>query len=89
MEHTTNPNKSFKGCRDPKTRMWTINLSQVVMHPQPYQDSHPNYEQHANNMYYFTLKRDIMRYLHQGAGSPVPCTWCAAIQKGNYATWPG
>ena len=44
---------------------------------------------HADNVYDFTVRRDIVRYLHRAAGSPVPSTWCAAIDAGNYATWPG
>ena len=60
IEQETDPNKSFKGCRDPRTRMWTINLLQVATHPLPEQEHHSNSDQQENNIYAFTLKRDIV-----------------------------
>ena len=89
IEHETDPARSFQGCRDPITNMWTINLSQVVTIPHLEKKQYTTTDRQANNVYDFTLKRDIVRYLHRAAGSPVPSTWCAAIDKGNYATWAG
>ena len=57
IELKTNPEKLFKGCKDPITRMWTINLSHMAMHPHPAQDHHSINEHQANNIYDFTLKR--------------------------------
>lgn len=44
---------------------------------------------HANNVYNFMLKQDIVRYLHHTAGSPVPSTWITAINNGTFTAWPG
>jgi hypothetical protein len=30
-----------------------------------------------------------IKYLHAAAGYPVEDTWIAAINAGNYNTWPG
>ncbi len=30
-----------------------------------------------------------IKYLHAAAGYPVKDTWIAAINAGNYNTWPG
>ena len=80
--------KMFTGKRDRTKNMWSIDLGR----PPPTTQTSPSpvaATQHANNVYDFTIKRDIVRYLHRGASSPVPLTWCAAIDIGNFATWPG
>ena len=68
--------------------MWSINL-QTIPSPAPPPTTEIDTVRHANNVYDFTIQRDIVRYLHRAAGSPVPSTWCTAIDAGNYATWPG
>ena len=63
------------GPRDPITGLWTIDLN-----PTP---------QSANSVYEQRKQQDIVKYLHQACGSPVPSTWIKAIKAGFFATWPG
>ena len=88
MEHTTDPAQSFKGQRDHSNNMWSINLDNIPSNP----CSNANISSttwRANNVYNFTMKRDIVRYLHCAASSPVPSTWYVVIENGHYTTWPG
>ena len=34
-------------------------------------------------------KPDLVKYLHLACWSPSPRTWCKAIEKGYFATFPG
>ena len=43
----------------------------------------------VNNAYILPSIEAVVLYLHATAGFPVKQTWCQAIAKGNYATWPG
>jgi hypothetical protein len=43
----------------------------------------------AHSVYECSNKRDLVRFLHAAAFSPVPDTWLTAIQEGYFATWPG
>ena len=63
------------GPRDPTTGLWIINLEP------------PTHS--ANSVYEQTKQVDIVRYLHQACGSPVPSTWISAINARYFATWPG
>ena len=92
MEHEMDPSKTFEGQRDQITNMWSIDLNACNMEQQalvPNNNDIKYTSRQSNNVYDCTLKRDIVRYLHRAAGSPVPSTWCAAIDNGNFATWPG
>ena len=42
----------------------------------------------ANNVYNLPSIEAVVRYLYATAGFPVKQTWCQAIAKGNYTTWP-
>ena len=99
LEHQTDPSKSFEGNRYEHTQMWSTELKQKVASKAQNNlvDKYFRYRLHieahtnkvANNVYDYTLNRDIVRYLHRVVGSPVPSTCIKAIDKGNYATWPG
>jgi hypothetical protein len=43
----------------------------------------------AHIVYECSNKRDLVRFLHAAAFSPVPDTWLKAIQAENFTTWPG
>jgi hypothetical protein len=43
----------------------------------------------AHSVYECSNKRDLVRFLHAAAFSPVPDTWIKAIRAGHFATWPG
>ncbi len=43
----------------------------------------------VNNVYNLPSTAKIIRFLHAAAGFPVKDTWIAAINAGNYSTWPG
>ena len=43
----------------------------------------------ANNVYEIKTKKEIIKFLHKAAGSPVKSTWIQAIKNGQYTTWPG
>ena len=43
----------------------------------------------VNNVYNLPSTAQIIRFLHAAAGYPVKDTWIAAINAGNYSTWPG
>ena len=34
-------------------------------------------------------KMELAQWLHASCGSPKPSTFCTAIEKGNFLTWPG
>ena len=88
MVHDTDPTMSFEGTRDSITRMWTINLKDISKQTNVTNNAVAA-SMEANNVYDFTLKQEIVKYLHCAAGSPVPSTWCEAIDNNHYATWPG
>ena len=99
LEHQADASKYFRGIRDATTRMWSIDLTPPVVTSEPATNWSQEYftankvqstgGQEANNVYNFTVKRNIVRYLHHSAGSPVPETWIKAINNGNYVTWLG
>jgi hypothetical protein len=74
------------GPRDRKTNLWTIPLETKSIVVPNDKVTLPN---QAHSAYHTTTKEDHVRFLHASAGSPVPSTWTDAINKGNYATWPG
>jgi hypothetical protein len=67
------------GSRDPKSRLWRVNLKQKI-EPEIVQCNHA----HDNNN-----KKDLISYLHAVCFSPVKSTWIKAIQYGNFSSWPG
>jgi hypothetical protein len=89
------------GQRDPSTGLWHIplKLSTTTILPTPTPSSYtvltPTPSTNlpapsANNVHELQQrKQDIVQYLHQAAGSPVPSTWIKAIDAGFFTTWPG
>jgi hypothetical protein len=67
------------GSRDPKSRLWRVNLKQK-MKPEIVQCNHA----HDNNN-----QKDLISYLHAACFSPVKSTWIKAIKNGNFSSWPG
>jgi hypothetical protein len=67
------------GSRDPKSRLWRVNLKQKVK-PESAQCNHAR----DNNN-----QKDLINYLHAACFSPVKSTWIKAIQNGNFSSWPG
>jgi hypothetical protein len=67
------------GSRDPKSRLWRVNLKQK-MNTKIAQCNHA----HDNNN-----QKDLINYLHAACFSPVKSTWIEAIKNGNFSSWPG
>jgi hypothetical protein len=67
------------GSRDPKSRLWRVNLKQNMKTKIP-QCSHAH---DKNN------QKDLINYLHAACFSPVKSTWITAIKNWNFLSWPG
>jgi hypothetical protein len=67
------------GTRDPKSRLWRVNLKQKF----ETENVHCNHAHDNNN------KKDLINYLHAACFSPVKSTWITAIKNGNFSSWPG
>jgi hypothetical protein len=67
------------GSRDPKSRLWRVNLKQKF-ETKHVQCNHA----HDNNN-----QKDLINYLHAACFSPVKSTWITAIKNGNFSSWPG
>jgi hypothetical protein len=67
------------GSRDPKSRLWRVNLKQKI-ESEIVQCNHA----HDNNN-----KKYLINYLHAACFSPVKSTWIKAIKNGNFSSWPG
>jgi hypothetical protein len=72
---------------NPVSKLWQIKLRQSDNNLENLQT--PTTIHHANNVYELKKQADIITYLHQAACSPVPSTWCKAIDAGYFSTWPG
>jgi hypothetical protein len=67
------------GSRDPKSRLWQVNLKQK-MKPEIVKCNHA----HDNNN-----QKYLINYLHAACFSPVKSAWIKAIKNGNISSWPG
>jgi hypothetical protein len=67
------------GSRDPKPRLWRVNLKQNMNT----KIAHCNHAHDNNN------QKDLINYLHAACFSPVKSTWITAIRNGNFSSWPG
>jgi hypothetical protein len=82
------------GSRGPITKLWEVPLNPHHDEP-PKQHSpiqtapQPTVSDFANSAYKQKTKQDLLAFLHGAAGSPTIATWCTAIDKGIYSTWPG
>jgi hypothetical protein len=76
---TRNGKNVMYGSRDPKSRLWRVNLKQK-MRPKKSQCNHA----HDNNN-----QKDLIKYLHAACFSPVKSPWIKAIKNGIFSSWPG
>jgi hypothetical protein len=76
---TKNKKSVMHGSRDPKSRLWRVNLTQKSeIHETQCNHTHGN-----NN------QKDLINYLHAACFSPVKSIWITAIKNGNFLSWPG
>jgi hypothetical protein len=66
------------GSRDPKSRLWRVNLKQKF-ETENIQCNHA----HDNNN-----QKDLTNYLHAACFSPVRSTWIRAIKNEHFSSWP-
>jgi hypothetical protein len=67
------------GSRDPKSRLWRVNLKQKS----------ETHEIQCNHAHDNNNQKDLINYLHAACFSPVKSTWITAIKKGNFLSWQG
>jgi hypothetical protein len=67
------------GSRDPKSRLWRVNLKKRFRTNQVQCN-------HANDN---SNQKDLINYLHAACFSPVKSTWITAIKNRNIISWPG
>jgi hypothetical protein len=93
------PLKKMEGQRYGRNGLWTFNLQANNSH----KDNNAKTTTmqlagasqttlnsgNAHSVYECTNKRDLVRFLHAAAFSPVQDTWLKAIRAGHFATWPG
>lgn len=74
------------GKRNNATGLWDIPITpqSTTIHTRQTSST-----QTANNAYNMQTKRELITFLHAAAFSPTVTTWCAAIDKGFFCTWPG
>jgi hypothetical protein len=76
---TKNKECAMRGSRDPKLRLWRVDLKQKL-EKREIQCNHA----HGNNN-----QKDLINYLHAACFSPVKSTWITAIKNRNFLSWPG
>eukprot|EP00957_Ditylum_brightwellii_P141022 10743382-Ditylum_brightwellii.AAC.1 len=70
--------------------LWYLSLHTETSKMQPVAYStQQHWQPTCNNMYGLHVKQDMVQYLHAPCFSPVPSTWCKAIRRGYFATFPG
>ena len=74
------------GQRNSTTGLWDIPLTPNAHAPTTTQLNNTHI---ANNAYTKQTKQQLVTWLHAAAFSPVVATWCAAIDRGYFLTWPG
>jgi hypothetical protein len=62
------------GSRDPKSRLWRVNLKQIFETNQV----------QCNHTHDNSNQKDLINYLHAACFSPVKSTWITAIKNGNF-----
>jgi hypothetical protein len=67
------------GSRDPKSRLWQVNLKQK------FETKHVQCKHAHEN----SNQKDLINYLHAAFFSPVKSTWITAIKHGHFTSWPG
>jgi hypothetical protein len=67
------------GSRDPKSRMWRVDLKQRFETNQV----------QCNHAHENSNQKDLINDLYAACFSPVKSTWITAIKNGNFTSWPG
>jgi hypothetical protein len=67
------------GSRDPKSRLWRVDLKQIFGTNQV----------QCNHAHENSNQKDLINYLHAASFSHVKSTWITAIKNGNFTSWPG
>jgi hypothetical protein len=67
------------GSRDPRSRLWRVNLKQRFETKQV----------QCNHAYENINQKDLINYLHDVCFSPVKSTWITAIKNEHFTSWPG
>jgi hypothetical protein len=76
---TKNKECVMRRSRDPKSRLWRVNLKQKF----------EKLEIQCNHAHDNNNQKDLINYLHAACFSPVKSTWITAIKHGNLLSWPG
>ena len=79
------PNTTNIGTRNKRTGLWDIPLSPNTTQPAQVKQNNTKI---AKNAYTIRSKRNLITFLNAAAFSPAVSTWCAAIDKGYFTTWP-
>ena len=92
---TTNKILQREQSRPPKVISYqycvgSIPISQLVCGTFKKNHSHftPSPSETTQNVNQLKTKPEVVRYLHAAAGLPTKATWYAAVQPGNYNSWP-
>ena len=83
MTHQSAP--TVVGTRTQPSGMYLVNLRNLSSASPSCTPTAP----HINSVYSMHTKVDLVTYLHLCAWSPVVDTWCNAIDRGSFTTWPG
>jgi hypothetical protein len=71
--------KLMYGSRDPKSRLWRVNLKKR------FETNHVQ----CNHAHDNSNQKDLINYLYAACFSPVKSTWITAIKNGHFSSWPG
>ena len=85
---TKNHKIIMKGKRNLRNNMYGINLHNLSFDNNIYQSQLKETNNHAGNLYHLTKTKEVVQYLHCCCFSPATSTWCDAIDKGFFQTWP-
>jgi hypothetical protein len=76
---TKNKECVMRGSRDPKSRLWRVDLKQKF----------EKHEIQCNHAHDNNIQKYLINYLHAACFSTVKSTWITAIKNGNFLSWPG
>jgi hypothetical protein len=90
VEVLHNHKRILEGVRNERNGLWTVDLQDNNSHSDKDRTATNNLKsKQAHSVDECTNKRDLVRFLHAAAFSPVQYTWLKAIRAGHFATWPG
>lgn len=79
----------LQGWRDKNSGLWRFPICNVKLHQSRTIESIPHRILLANNAHDLPSIPALIKHHHAAARFPVKQSWLAAIERGNYATWPG